>query len=165
MPGRAGLLPVAGDVACALLTYTGPGPAYCDGFDAAGVLNTTGLSVLDGASRFSGTTVEATELAGLGGASGRTRLGICEGSVGGREVGVDGRDAVAELTEGDSGRLNGDDRCAPKDNGLGFFGEVALKGCCQIQQLKWYGYSQRTIMLTNTRPQSLLWYLKILQGE
>lgn len=61
--------------------------------------------------------------------SGKTRLGICEGSVGGREVGVVGRDDVDVVTRGDFGRLKGDDRCAPKDNGLGFFGEVDVKGC------------------------------------
>jgi hypothetical protein len=68
--------------------------------------------------------VEATDVAGLGG-SGRTRLGICDDANAGTFV-ADGEDWKVDgvRVNGESGRLNGEDRCAPNDRGLGFFGEV-----------------------------------------
>lgn len=63
------------------------------------------------------------EVAGLGGLLCKVRFGICAVNDG-REVGVVGRRLDCEVANGESGRLKGDDLCAPKDSGLGFFGEV-----------------------------------------
>jgi len=67
------------------------------------------------------------EFAGLGGLFDRVMFGICEVN-GVRDVGVTGRRFDCDAVTGDSARLNGDDLCAPNDNGLGFLGEV---DCCK----------------------------------
>ena len=75
----------------------------------------------------SGTIVDAIEDAGLGGST-RTRFGICGDIIGGCELDVSVRSCDDVLDNDDSGRLNGDDLCAPKDRGEGFVGEV-LNDC------------------------------------
>ena len=74
-------------------------------------------------SLLSGTTVDATDDAGLGGST-RPRLGICDGRIGVCELVVSVRSCDDVLDNDDSGRLNGEDLCAPKDRGEGFVGEV-----------------------------------------
>jgi len=77
----------------------------------------------------SGTTVDATDDAGLGGST-RPRFGTCDGSIGVCELVVSVRSCDDVLDSDDSGRLNGDDLCAPKDRGDGFVGEV-LNDCAE----------------------------------
>lgn len=148
MPGLAALRGVDEDVeATLLLEFVLGGSEVCvleyvgwrgiDGDD--GVI---GSVWYEGCSLLSGTIVEATEDAGLGGST-RARFGICDGRRGVCEVDISVRSCDDVRDKDDSGRLNGDDLCALKDKGEGLVGDVLndcdrhqcvslLRSCCDL---------------------------------